>query len=291
MVFIHGEGVAGTGRNHSAIFRPVVEGVVGVGCSGDGAGLTFSVGAATSDSAAIGRVGRHADVKVLRYVGEVGHQGVVAVHGEGVGGIGGNHSTVFCPIVEGIVGVGSSGDCAGLTFGISAAASDGATIGRIGRHTDGEVLRYVSEVGHQGVVAVHGEGVAGIGGNHSTVFRPVVEGVVGAGCGSNSAALAVCKAAAAGDSAAIGRVGRHADGVSVGSEVSHKAVVAVHGEGVIGVGGNHSAVFRPVGESVACGWRGTHCAGLTFSVGAFASDGAAIGRVGRHADGIILGLF
>ena len=43
----HSEVVAGIGRNHGAVLGPVGEGVIGVGCSGDGARLSFCVGAAT----------------------------------------------------------------------------------------------------------------------------------------------------------------------------------------------------------------------------------------------------
>ena len=72
---------------------------------------------------------------------------------------------------------------------VGAAASDGAALGRVSRHGDGVVGRrcYIGEVGYEGAVGVHGEGVAGIGGDHVAVLGPVVESVVGVGSGHHGA--------------------------------------------------------------------------------------------------------
>ena len=140
MVGVHGEVIAGVGGNHGAILSPVGEGVVGVGRSRDGASLSFSVRAATCDGATIGWVGRHTNGVGLRDVGEVGHKGMVGVHGEAIAGVGGNHGAILGPVGEGVVGVGRGSDGTRLSFIVSSSTRDSATIGWVGRNTDGIAL-------------------------------------------------------------------------------------------------------------------------------------------------------
>ena len=102
--------------------------------------MSFCVCAATCYGAAIGRVGRNADGKGLRDVSEVGDKGAIASHSEVIAGVGGDHGAVFSPVGEGIVGIGCGSYGARLSFCVGAATCYGATIGRVGRNTDGVVL-------------------------------------------------------------------------------------------------------------------------------------------------------
>ena len=120
---------------------------------------------------------------------------------------------------------------------ICAAASDAATIARVGRHGDVVVLRLGLEVGHQGAVTRDIECIAGIGRDLGTVLCPVGEGVSRCCSGANSAGLTLLVGAATCDSAAFFWVGRNTDGVFRdtaaddvdGGDVSD-LIVAEHGQ-------------------------------------------------------------
>ena len=120
--FGDGEGVAGVGADLLTVLGPINKGVARGGCGGQGAALALLVGAAASDGAAVGRVGRGGDGEVLRLHCEVGRQGAVAVNDEGVAGIGADHVATFGPVHKGVVGVGGSRHGAGRALLIGTAA-------------------------------------------------------------------------------------------------------------------------------------------------------------------------
>ena len=154
-------------------------------------------GTATTNAAAIGRVGRNADgVGRHRDEGEVGHEVAVGIYGEGVAYIVGNYGAILGPIIKGVTAAGYGAYCAGFTLFEGASTTDIATIGRIGRNTDGVSRWNVGEVGHESAVASHSEAVAGIGRDHGAIFSPVGEGVVGVGCSGYGARLSFCVGAA-----------------------------------------------------------------------------------------------
>ena len=68
----------------------------------------------------------------------------------------------------------------------------------------------------------------------------------------------------------------------------YQSTVTCHGEGVVGLGGDHIAVFGPVGKGVAVGRCGDYGAVVTIMIGTTARDVAAIARVGRNTDGVCL---
>ena len=86
--------------------------------------------------------------------------------------------------------------------------------------------------------------------------------------------------------AAVARIGSDRDGIRNGGKVGDEIPIALYSEGVIGVVGDHAAVFSPVGEGVTRGSGGVHGAALTIVVGVAACYGAAIGGISRHCNGV-----
>ena len=74
------------------------------------------------------------------------------------------------------------------------------------------------------------------------------------------------------------------------SEIGDEVAIVIQNKGIAGVGGDNVAVFSPVDEIVSCVRRCVHGAGRACGESASATNGAAIGRVGRHSDGVLRGL-
>ena len=144
----------------------------------------------------------------------------------------------------------------------------------------------MSEVGHQGAVSIHGEGVTGVSGNHTTILLPIDKGVARCGSSRHSTTLAIVEGATATNVTTVIRVGRHINSIGIDGEVSHQGAVSVHSEGIVGIGGDHIAILCPIGEGIARGSRCTHRAALAIVEGATASDITTIARVGRHTNSI-----
>ena len=103
------------------------------------------------------------------------------------------------------------------------------------------------------------------------------------------ATFALVEGASTSNGAAVGRIGRGGDGVGLDLllEVGHQSAVGRNVEGVVGVGRDHGAAFGPIDEVVAFVGRGRNGARSALVEGAAAFDGAALDRVGRHADGVL----
>ena len=104
---------------------------------------------------------------------------------------------------------------------------------------------------------------------------------------------AVCEGlsiAAHGDSTTHSGIRRGIDSEGRDSEVGHKVAVVVQSKGIVGIGGDNIAILSPIHKGVTRVGRCSHGAGRTCGVGTTASDGTAVGRVGRHGDGIFGGL-
>ena len=88
---------------------------------------------------------------------------------------------------------------------------------------------------------------------------------------------------------AVGRVGRHGDGVRdrcLCREMCDQGSVACDIELIAGLGGDHIAVFSPIGEGEVLIGCGGDSAGLAIMEGTTTSYCAAVDRVGRHRDGV-----
>ena len=104
-----------------------------------------------------------------------------------------------------------------------------------------------------------------------------------------SAALAISEGATSRNGTTISRIGRHINSISVGGEVGHQGAVCGDIEGVIGIGRDHIAVLRPVGEGIAGSSSSDYGTALAISEGATARYGTAISRIGRHINSIGVG--
>ena len=122
--------------------------------------MSFFVGAIASDGATIARVGGSGDIVALAL--ELCHKIAIAIDGESVVGICGDLVAILSPSHKGVVSSWSGMNGAGLALLEGAATRNSTSIGWIGRHTDGVVLRLCLEVGHQGAVAIHREGIIGL---------------------------------------------------------------------------------------------------------------------------------
>ena len=71
-------------------------------------------------------------------------------------------------------------------------------------------------------------------------------------------------------------------------EIGHQGTIAIHGKDIIGLGRNHTAVLRPVGEGVVAVGRGRHRAGLSLLVVASTAYRAAVAWISGNTDCIVL---
>ena len=241
------------------------------------------VGAAAADGAALGRVGSHGDFVAVQL--EVGHKVSILGGSEGVGRLGRNHSAVVGPVEEGVAfgNRGLDGHFSAVVVG--AAAGDFAAFFRIGSH--GDFVAVQLEVGN--VVASEGghKLVGGVGRNLVGALRPVDEGVAFGSLGGQRDGVAVVVGAAAGDGAALFRIGGHGDFVAVQLEVGHIVGVLGHGEGEACLGGDFLATLRPINKGVTlCGLGGQRAGGVVV-VNVCTGEGTALGRVGRGGDGVL----
>ena len=108
------------------------------------------------------------------------------------------------------------------------------------------------------MIVGHVEGVTGIRRYHDAVFGPVVEAVSAVGRGRDSAALSFLIGAATGDSATFHWAGYHGNGEGGQQrlgEIGDEVTVSVHGKGIAGSSGDHSAVLGPAFEGVVVAGR------------------------------------
>ena len=217
---------------------------------------------------------------------EVSYQVVTSRDGKAIAGLCRDGAAVFRPVHEVI----SRGRCgshgASFPIGIEAIAACGAAVARIG--VGGNVIALGLELGHVCRRFSYDKGIGGIGTDLRSVLSPAQESVTRCRCCRQSAGLTVSVSAATCHSSAVARVSSSGDGELLLCKVGHQGAVASHCEGVIGIGGDHVAVLRPVGEGVTRVCRGLYGALLALLVCAAASDGATVARVSRHGDGVIL---
>ena len=193
---------------------------------------------------------------------------------------------VFCPVVETITSICNGSYYYRLSIETAIVAFNCAAFRWIGSKGDREGL--LLEMRHIGRRFSDRKRIARISAYLLVILGPINE-VVTSGCaGSQGAVLTVIVGAAACDSAAIGGIGCGSDGELLQREIGHQSSVARDGECVVGIGGDGSAVLGPIHEGVASGRSGAHGTLLSLLVGATACDGSSIGRVGRHANGVVL---
>ena len=292
----HRKAIGGHVADFHVVFGPIDEGVALVGRRRQRAGSAVVIvalailKALACDGAAFDRVGLGQDrIGVKR---EVRHQRAFALHREFYRGVGGDDRSVLSPVLEGVAIGGCGCQRAGAAVGISVGTCDDAAVARVGRSRD--LVAVQAEVGHQGSRGFHRKAIGGHVADFHVVFGPIDEGValVGrrrqrAGSAVVIVALAILKALAC-DGAAFDRVGLGQDRIGVKREVRHQRAFALHREFYRGVGGDDRSVLSPVLEGVAIGGRRCQRAGAAVGIGVGARDGAALGRVRRSRDLVVV---
>ena len=214
-VLRHRESVVGIGAHLLSVLGPIHE-FVSIGCRGNQCtALAVVVRAISTHCSSSVRVS-HGSYRITHF-GEIGRQGAVGVHNESPVGMGRDHFAVFRPVGEGKAFVSRCPYGALLALLVSAATRHCATFLWVGRRINCVFGRSLNlEVGCQGAVARHGEGVFRKAVHLFAVLRPVHKGKAWFCRGIHRAALPLLVGATARHRAAFRRVGRNVDGVFVG---------------------------------------------------------------------------
>ena len=228
--------IVGICGNHIAALSPIGEGVAVVDRSTYRAVFAVVISAATTNRPTVGWVSGDTNRMALHL--KIGHQITVAVHDEGVSGIGRCFFSILRrPVDERITFIRGCLNSALIALLVSAASCHRAAIARIGRNID-SVFRgcLCLKVGHQDTITRYGEGVFRQIGNLVAVFRPIDEGEACIGIGIHCALIAFMVGATTSHRAALGWVGRHLYAVFIGLqflEVGHQIAATRHCERVL----------------------------------------------------------
>ena len=208
--------------------------------------------ACTINGTALDRVGRSGDFIAVEL--EVGDKGHGFSDDEAVRGFVGDGLSVLGPVDEGIAFVGCGGQRACCKVVVSASTINVAAFGRVSR--SGDFIAVELEVGNEGSSFGDGEAVFDFCGDDLIVFGPVKEGVTFVGRGSQHACIEMVVSASTINGAALCRISRSGDFVTVELEVGYKSSSFSNGKGIFGFSGNHFAIFGPTDKSIAFVFRG-----------------------------------
>ena len=267
-------------RNFFAVFRPVDEGITGIGGDRQGTGRAVVISACSCDNTCICRVGYGCNLITIE--AEMGYIGCSFRHGETEGlGVGYNF-TILRPINESVTFISRCAQCTCSKMVVGTSTCHCATCFRIGH--SGNHIAVQAEVGYIGCGFRYRETESRCDGNFFAILCPIDKGITLVGCGRQSASLEMVVSPATSYCTTSLWIGSCCNPVAVETEMCDKRGCLRDSEAIGFDVGHHFSILCPVDEGVALVGCGRQSASLEVVVGSSTGNRATLCWIGRSSN-------